>query len=124
MSSHGGMTALCELNYASRVIKVYPSFCSLEDNFDRGVGYAAALVNELGDNWFQVPMDPIDPIKHNILRGVKNDVVEYSSKEAEKKISLYLKKWAIRTFNDLNYGLVVGAMFNKNLTTRKACCKL
>lgn len=42
VSSFGGVTVVCELNYNTMTMKVYPAFCSDSDNFDKQCGLAIA----------------------------------------------------------------------------------
>lgn len=67
LSSRGGMTALCELDYKKKIITVYPAFCSDEDNFSRELGTKMAHLHRDQNLGFIVPLKPNTSISGNIF---------------------------------------------------------
>jgi hypothetical protein len=93
VQSHGGMTAVCILDYTDKVIYVYPSFCSVEDNFDKKIGTINAIKRLNHGIGFAVSLD----VKKTIYDNIKNaDMVVWPSKEAKNILQRPLDEWNAR----------------------------
>lgn len=60
VSSRGGMTALCLLNYETGLMTVHPAFCSEEDNYNKREGIYWARKAQHNNQGFTVPFDELN----------------------------------------------------------------
>ena len=68
ISSRGGVTCICVLDYDKLILTIYPAICSMEDNFDKEVGFNIASVNRDYNNGITMKFNPNAPIFTNIQR--------------------------------------------------------
>jgi hypothetical protein len=70
VASNGGIAAVCHLDYKNNLITVYPSLCSVEDNYDKEIGLALAEVREKHDIGFMVKFDKDISIRENLYHAI------------------------------------------------------
>jgi len=67
ISSHGGITALCKLDYRTMTMKIFPAFCSVKENFDKAIGRDWAEFNAFHNIGFVMPFDRDMSILDNLV---------------------------------------------------------
>ena len=97
VASHGGIAAVCHLDYVNNLITVYPAMCSAEDNYDKEMGLALAETREKHDIGFIVKFDKTLSIRENIYEGlhqkycmVFKDSVIYLNEASKQSIEVSL----------------------------------
>ena len=97
VASHGGISAVCHLDYVNNLITVYPAMCSAEDNYDKEMGLALAETREKHDIGFVIKFDKTLSIRVNIYQALYQkycmrfkDSVIYLNEAAKHSIEVSL----------------------------------
>ena len=97
VASHGGISAVCHLDYVNNLITVYPAMCSAEDNYDKEMGLALAETREKHDIGFVIKFDKTLSIRVNIYQALYQkycmrfkDSVIYLNEAAKQSIEVSL----------------------------------
>jgi len=93
ISSTGGMTAICQLDYINMKLIVYPAFCIGGDNFSKTEGLKAATKNKERGAGFVFPLHRKLSIYDNIMQGINNEEDECYSDYADKKLADNFSIW-------------------------------
>jgi hypothetical protein len=87
VSNFGGVTVLCEIDYTTNTLIVYPSICSSNDNFSREIGTNVAIMHKQEGIGFTLPYDKAYSIETNISTAFySDDGVTWLSVESEAKL--------------------------------------
>jgi hypothetical protein len=93
VSPHGGMTAICELDYGKMELRVYPTWCAKDDNFSKELGKANAAKSFENNMGFKVPLDRGDTIFGNIMRGVENETLVWTCDDTKRVANGPFMRW-------------------------------
>lgn len=104
ISNLGGLTVICELNFDTMTMCVYPAFCSDEDNFDKNVGLMIASDRQQLGHGITMPFDHKISIRKNLYRSLLNGRWDYISNDQELNEMMNLGFG--RCMNESNDGLL------------------
>ena len=100
ISSSGGMTAVCKLDYSNMTLTIYPAFCAETDNFSKSIGLAHAYANEANNIGFMFHLHRDYSIHDNIKIGLTHQTfLTCGTSSKSKSLIKHLYNWA----NDYAY---------------------
>ena len=102
ISSSGGMSVICKLDYKKNRMFVYPSFCSEKDNFNKAEGLYHAINAHNNDFGFALDFDKGMSIFENIYFSVLHGNINYNDIESNTKLHAPLTRW-VNGNHEANY---------------------
>lgn len=93
ISNFGGMVAICVIDYALKLIKVYPSFCHPTDNFSKTLGLEIARNNQEAGNGFVVEYLDGIRLRGCVEYGFENDCITWLTPKSERTFTKALERF-------------------------------